>query len=356
MSSLVRVYVKTKTIEFINLNDDCNYEINNPPMNNSSTTDIRIIDSLNYILWSLSNLKILVRYNLINWDIYSNNDLEMEIIKYYTNEINVDHYLKFIELKYKTITDALVDKLGILRFTKNFDRILHTRCQQSKNFYLTNTNFLINFKFTIDLYNANDVLKYINKSILLKEFIPILPLPMFERLLHQITIEGDLIECIFISIAQRFANYAHEKNNIIDVLFATQELSFDFIKRGHWTFNNWKSILQYQNFSDEQLLNIINNNQYGLTLVQLICTYRKLPTSFIENNLKSLDMRIVSRYQPLTYEFAKRFHTYLDFSELLKNTNISFSIVEVNDGGILNGLQYVITKNINACSDVVFID
>ena len=61
---MIKIKTGSRVLEVIGLNDDCNYEINQQP----------VITALSYVAWGFKELKLL--QVIINWDIYSDNDLD----------------------------------------------------------------------------------------------------------------------------------------------------------------------------------------------------------------------------------------------------------------------------------------
>lgn len=354
---MIRVRIKSQLIEFNDLDDDCNYEVNQYPL----------IQSLSYIQWGDSELRILDKNNMIDWEIYSYNDLSHDIFKLCYNKINLETYLIFMESKYKMIT---LDQLKNLKLIQLFDCVKHIddryiikhRAESNPEYYYNNSEFLLKFKFAIIFFNYDVILKYINTPELLIGFTQILPLTLFEKLLLKITIPGPMLTNVYNLITEKFANYPYEQLNIINIFFQSQSFSFDFIKSKLYSpasYDTWVNIIKYQKITNAELLLLMYDNKIGKTICNIICQHKYLDMQFIEENSINnniLDINLILTHQPLSYEFVKSHHTKLNLNLLTKNNNIKFTITELNTDGIFHEPQYIIINNISHCDKIIFID
>lgn len=340
MSIIIKV--RSKKINVLNLNEDCNYELN----------QYEISKALSYIKWPSNELKILNKSSLIDWSIYSTYDLTLENFIQFGDQIDFDMYLSSIEIQYKTINYKIIEKINTL---SNITNILKKHILKNKSFYFECTDFLKQFKALFDLYNLDDVLKYINTSDLLLEYVEILPLSFFDRILnkfylHKISLGENLCKLII----QRFATHKLDQENITKIIFSTQLLSFNFIVSCQWSYEVWISIFKSQDFTEDQLLQLLRTTSIKI----IISKYARLSEFFIRNYSKHLDMNSVIEHQELSYEFVKEHYKSIDFALLSKNKKVKFTILNTNTNSELDNIHYIISKetHISSIPGIIFID
>lgn len=331
----ITIRIKSKILCFNHLNDDCNYELN----------QYGVVCIINYINWSISELKILNKASLINWEIYSIHDHFFEIEKFeaFAEFINLNTYLQSVENKYKNINLKIIEKIYAIA---DHSTILKYRISKNKAFYFGNVDFLKRFRSHFDAYNLEDVLKYITSEEILEIYMDLIPLSFFDIILSKMQISS--ISCK--NIILRFSYYPHEQEQISKRIFATQVLNFNFITQNTWSHDVWKIILQHQTFSHEELLGLLQKNN---NMRYLISRYATLNEEFITTNLSLLDIEALVEFQELSYNFVKNHKQLIKFDLLTTNNKIKFTILQTTASSNIDEVRYVVLENAIK-SDVVF--
>lgn len=333
MSIIIKI--RSRELNFNNLNEDCNYELNQS----------NVISSINYIRWSLPDLKLLNKYSLINWSIYSTYDLSLEHFNEFGDFIDFDTYLTSIEAQYKNINSKIIDKISVITLKSH---ILKSHIAKNKSFYFEDAEFMKRFKSFFDAYNLEDVTKYITCGEILDEYINLLPLSFFDRILQRLELTDESCR----SIISRFNCYIHEQEIITKKIFSTQNLSFDFIISNTWSYDVWIIILQSQSFEDDRLLLLLKKTH---TMKSLISKHAKLNENFIIKYLDLLDIDIIVEFQDLSYEFVKSHQNLIKFELLAQNNKIKFTVLQTTIHSDLDDTIYIIARQPELKS-VVFID
>lgn len=345
------IKLKSRTIELPDLNEDCNFMLQSCNIENSSKYQNVILSTLSFIEWDLINLGTLNDHDLIDWQIYSSNDLSEEIIQQYMNRIVFSNYLSFIERKYKIIPDSHISRIEFLSSTDlNNQLVLKNAAQSKPDFYYTK-QFLSTFKFTVDTMNLNICKKYINDPRLVSEFVLYFPPDILEHYVKTLSFNADDLK----KIADTFSGL--ERNKIWNIIFQHQQLSFSFISSKTWTYNIWITILVHQKISNEELL-FLAKIPAGKTIMQLACKFKELHEDFISENWSILDIDLITQHQNLSYDFVRTNIHRIKIESLTMNQKIKFKIVEVpNDDEILDiPNKYIIINTPAEKNNILFID
>jgi hypothetical protein len=333
----ITIRVKSKEIVLSNLNDDCNYEINK-----------YALSALSYINWSLSELKMLNKSSLIQWEIYSSNNYHIDIYETFAPFIKFDIYLAYVEQQYKQVNSDILKKIIIMVYLHNNMEILKYHIVNNKYFYFSYQPFLLEFRELFNIYDYDDINRYISADVLIY-FIDLLSLPNIERLLNRLSVSEEVCDAIL----NRFSRYPYCRHELSKIIFTTQSLSFSFIESREWSYDSWITILENQNLTNDNLMHLLKKINI---MKYLVSRYGKLSEEFITNSISYLDKDVISEYQKLTYEFVKAHHNIINFELLSLNTNLNFSIYEVNKESVLESPQYIIINPNNQTKNVIFID
>jgi hypothetical protein len=204
--------------------------------------------------------------------------------------------------------------------------------------------------------NVDICKRYICNENLINEFIPYLTPTVLEHFIRNIRLNEATIK----RIVEMFEHNVLERNRIWNVIFQYQCLDYSFILRGalsnSWSYDVWISILSCQKIDNDELLKLFRTSS-GKTIMQLACRYKILSETFITENWKDLDIRVILKYQPLTYEFVKIHYDKLDLVILSENQIVKFKIVEIIDDDIIDSpAKYIIVNNPNEKNSVIFVD
>jgi hypothetical protein len=304
----MEIRLKSKTLYSPYLDEDCNYELNL----------YNVIDSLSYIEWGLPDLRILNKYNIIKWDIYSARDLSLDHIDIFYEYIHMPTYLNFIESQFSQITKQQIDNIELLcSYTSSYN-IVKKHAQANKKFYFVE-DFLIIFKECVDLHTD---LNYLNNEKLILNYVNILPLSSFESVITNIKIENTLL---IDKIIARYNNYRFEQYHIYRLIFKHQIIPYSYIIQNYkkWSYDIWLCIILYQKFTETQLLELLDLISI---LRYMISFHYNLSEDFIIKYHKKLDMNTVSEFQALSWKFIKENSAILNTVRLLKNKKIIIPI------------------------------
>jgi len=356
---MIVINLKKRSIEIPDLNDDCNFVLQTCNIQDLTYKNI-IQSALSFIAWEYDKLDILDNYELIDWDIYSFNDLDFELLNKKINTIKFDRFLAFIEQKYKILPIEYIQKIKI--FIDKPDEkthielnktILKTRTAANKEFYYC-SDFLKTFSFVFDTLDDNVCKKYLMTKELVNIFLDHVSPNVIKHFIQTIVLDEDIIH--------RIIEIIDEKNEIFNIIFEYQKLSYEFILKGAtnklWSYNNWIKIMKNQILNENELFELFKLPS-GETIMQICCQYKKLNEIFIKKYWNILNQILIQKYQLLSYEFVKNNIELFNLKLLSTNTLLKFKIIEINDNDdslVEIPSKYIIINEHNNYDRIIFVD
>ena len=349
--------LKTRTINLNTLNEDCNYVLQSCNINENTKYQNVILSILNYIIWEPEKLRILAQHDMIDWNIYSSNDLSIEVITEFINRINFGVFLDFIETKYKIVPTDGILKLKVFSHVMENQTILRAHAIANPSFYYTE-NFLKEFKFALNTLDIDLCKRYICSEVLVNEFFIYCSPILLEHFVRSVKLNETTVK----KIADMFKSNLLEYDRIWGIIFEFQLFSFQSILHGAisnaWSYNTWISILKHQNLNEDELLNLFKTSA-GKTIMQLACEHKSLSEDFLETYWDSLNIPIILKHQKLSYKFVKT-HPDINFALLATNETVDFKVIDFretnNDSLIESPIKYVVLNEPQNKSNILFID